>query len=551
MKYFTLQTIKDSIDRLKSVSANWLIPAYVFAANDVGTDAYVDISKAKGTDQFLNKYFLGSLIGLPDFPSGNNLMRPLLKGVKQEYQDDLIVRQDTKMWGNLFSSRGYRDMRQRGEIEADKSNVRLTDSFKFAFEREIPANFEFEDFLVWIFAFSGFPDQVNSWQGLFQTLLDDLNVTDFQPAYKDRFKLTPGRPWPETLNERPDNDTFQQALAPGLMAQLHGPVAHAPPPSVENSSQDLDAILPADDAVLSLVRSAIDRGLSLSFLLAGPPGTGKTHYAHRLAATLADGEADRVLSLQFHPAFGYDDFVEGFRPVEVQSTDGMASGVAYKLDDRHILKFAKKAKALSDKLFVLVIDELNRGDVARIFGELLTYLEVDYRDKPFTLAVSGESMSLPRNLVVIATANPFDRSVTDLDDALLRRFIVVSMKPDRVFLEAHLQKAEVPDLVIKRVMHLFDMLNENLAIGFGHTNFLKIRSLEDLAEVWTGRVQLGVERTLFHEKQKLKKFTEEVDRLLTINESEEALSGLPKAQISPGGEVVTVVHEPQVQDPQA
>ncbi|MCT8284934.1 AAA family ATPase [Xanthomonas translucens pv. translucens] len=549
MKYFTIETIRDSINQLKGVSANWLIPAFVFAANDVGLVEYVDMSKAKGTDQFLDNYFFGSLIGLPSFSSGNNLMRPILKGVKVEHKGDLVVRQNTKMWGNLFSSRGYREMRQRGEIEAENSNVRLTDNFKSSFEREIAPEFEFEDLLTWLFAFNGFPDEVSSWQDLLKFLLKELDLEDFKPAYRGRFKLTSGRSWPPTLSERPTNAEFQQALAPGLLIELN---KQAPAQKTEEENDHkLGPELPGDDAVLSLVQSAIDRRLSLSFLLAGPPGTGKTYYAHSLAASLANGQHDRILSLQFHPAFGYDDFVEGFRPVEVRNHEDEVTGVAYKLDDRHILKFAKKARERPGDTFVLVIDELNRGDVARIFGELLTYLEVDYRNKNFTLAVSGETMSLPENLVIIATANPFDRSVTDLDDALLRRFIVVPMEPDKVFLEAYLQKTGVPNLVIRRVLHLFDMLNEILPVGFGHTSFLKVRSLEDLADVWTGRVQLGVTRTLFHEKQKLKKFKEDVDQLLKVNEEQEALSDPADNQVFAESGVLEVVPESQVQQPGA
>ena len=148
MRHFDPPTIKTSITALEQISANWLIPAFVFAANDVGTNALVDMYKAKGTDQFLDHYFNGSLIGLPVFPSGNNLMRPRLKGVKQDYPGDFIIRQDTKMWGNLFSSHGYREMRQRGELEGEKATVRLTDRFQPAFEQEIPESFEFEDFLI-------------------------------------------------------------------------------------------------------------------------------------------------------------------------------------------------------------------------------------------------------------------------------------------------------------------------------------------------------------------------------------------------------------------
>ncbi len=515
MQYFDLPTIKAAITALDRVSANWLIPAFVFAANDVGTNALVDMSKAKGTDQFLDQYFNGSLIGLPMFPSGNNLMRPRLKGVKKYHSGDFVIRQDTKMWGNLFSSRGYREMRQRGELEGEKATVRLTNSFQNAFEQQIPASFQFEDFLTWLFAFDGFPDEISSWQGLFDHLLTEkLQLTQFQAPYRGRFKLTPNRPWPATISARPTNDAFQAELASGILAELTAP---SPPPQAAAS----ESVLSPDDPVLATIRNAIAKDNSRSFLLAGPPGTGKTHIAHQIAAALAGGDKDRVLFLQFHPAFGYDDFVEGFRPAQIPSGDG-AKGVTYVLEDRHFLKFADKANEAGDKLFVVVIDELNRGDVARIFGELLTYLELDYREKEFTLAISGKLTKLPRNLVVLATANPFDRSVTDLDDALLRRFIVIMMGPDKAFLEAHLKDAGVEDRVLKRTLRLFDILNDALPVGFGHTNFLKVRTIEDLAEVWTGRVQLGLQRSLFHERQRHEALQSEIEQLLQIDEEAEA-----------------------------
>jgi hypothetical protein len=82
VKYFDLPTIKASIEDLQGISANWLIPAFVFAANDVGTANLVDMAKTRGTDQFLDHYFNAGLIGIPPFKSGNNLMRPRLKGVR-------------------------------------------------------------------------------------------------------------------------------------------------------------------------------------------------------------------------------------------------------------------------------------------------------------------------------------------------------------------------------------------------------------------------------------------------------------------------------------
>lgn len=523
MQYFDIPTIKTAIEALQGISANWLIPAFVFAANDVGTADLVDISKQKGTDQFLDRYFNGSLIGLEPFPSGNNLLRPRLKGIKWdrgEFAGDYIIRQDTKMWGNLFSSRGYREMRQRGELDGEKATVRLTDEFQPAFEAEIPAAFQFEDFLVWLFAFKGFPDEINSWQALFDhLLLDELELTDFPAPYKGRFKLTPGRPWPATLNVRPSDAEFQQGLAPRLLAFLVTPSPPEAPPPEEPPKKEL---MSPDDPILAIVQSAIAKGSSHSFLLAGPPGTGKTKYAHDIAAFLADGQDERILFLQFHPAFGYDDFVEGFRPAQTTDADQNAKGVTYILERRHFLKFATRAAKDPRHLYVLVIDELNRGDVARIFGELLTYLEIDYREKQFTLAISGDPTSLPRNLILLATANPFDRSVTDLDDALLRRFVVIMMEPDRAFLENYLKGQGLEARVLNRTLRLFDILKEAFPAGFGHTNFLKVRSIEDLDDVWTGRVQLGLKRTLFHDRQRYDELSKEIEKLLEIDEEAEA-----------------------------
>lgn len=522
MQYFDIPTIKTSIEALQGISANWLIPSFVFAANDVGTSELVDMSKKLGTDQFLDRYFNAKLVGIEPFKTGNNLLRPRLKGIRWDrgdFANDYMIRQDTKMWGNLFSSRGYREMRMQGYLEGEKTTTRLTDAFQEAFESEIPATFQFEDLMVWLFAFKGFPDGIGSWQGLYDYLIkDELELQDFQDPFKGRFKLTPERPWPATLNVRPSDAEFIQELAPRLAAYL------AAPPAAEEPEADpaKKKLMSADDAVLAVILNAISKKTSHSFLLAGPPGTGKTTYAHDIADYLTKGDGARVLFLQFHPAFGYDDFVEGFRPIEAKGDDGAAKGVTYKLDPRHFLNFAEMAKKDADNHYVLVIDELNRGDVARIFGELLTYLELDYREKEFTLAISGTKTKLPRNLIVLATANPFDRSVTDLDDALLRRFIVITLEPDKAFLRKYLKDKGIEDRVLTRTMRLFDILNDAFPAGFGHTNFLPVRTIEDLADVWEGRVKLGLHRTLFHDRQKFDAIREEVDQLLKVDENAEA-----------------------------
>lgn len=199
------------------------------------------------------------------------------------------------------------------------------------------------------------------------------------------------------------------------------------------------------------------------------------------------------------------------------------AGVKYDLDSRLFLSFANEAAKPEnkDKKFVAVIDELNRGDVARIFGEALTYLEMDYRNVEFTLPFSGKKAVLPDNLVLIATANPYDRSVTDMDDALLRRFWVIQLDPDAATLQSHLEAAEVEENVVNRTMQVFKILNETFPNGFGHSNFLRVKTVDDLAAVWLRRVRLGLHRALLHDREKFEAVSDEIENILKTNEDPE------------------------------
>lgn len=159
-------------------------------------------------------------------------------------------------------------------------------------------------------------------------------------------------------------------------------------------------------------------------LLYGPPGTGKTYLALALAEFVA-GE-DRTELVQFHPSFAYEDFVEGLRP-QVRE-DG---SLTYAPEDGPFKRIAEAARHDPGHPYFLVIDEFNRANTAKVFGEL--YFLLEYRDRRITLQYSRDSasFSLPKNLFVIGTMNTADRSIALVDSALRRRFAFRALSPDK------------------------------------------------------------------------------------------------------------------------
>lgn len=185
-------------------------------------------------------------------------------------------------------------------------------------------------------------------------------------------------------------------------------------------------------------------------ILYGPPGGGKTFWAERTANDLAainafgrpfdsltadeqgivagtDDAPGLVRLCCFHPAYGYEDFIEGFRP----GVSGMEDmHVAFELRDGVFKRLCKDAAESPSRQFYLIVDEINRGDIPRIFGELLTVLEKDKRGKRIILPVSQTAFSVPHNVFLIGTMNTADRSISLLDAALRRRFGFVELMPD-------------------------------------------------------------------------------------------------------------------------
>ena len=199
------------------------------------------------------------------------------------------------------------------------------------------------------------------------------------------------------------------------------------------------------DGISGRIQSVLERKGQV--ILYGPPGTGKTYWAqlavNDLAAISAFGK--RFDDLQdneipvvtgkgqslgmvrlccFHPAYGYEDFLEGYRPHLVNGQ------MSFELRDGVFKSLCDDAIKSPERNFYLIVDEINRGDIPRIFGELLTTLEKDKRGKGVVLPVSQEVFSVPRNVFLVGTMNTADRSISLLDAALRRRFGFVEMMPD-------------------------------------------------------------------------------------------------------------------------
>ena len=245
------------------------------------------------------------------------------------------------------------------------------------------------------------------------------------PEYPSQFgwRLSPGRVRNLSVEEL-GLEPPKKASAPSAPG---GPGGRVPIGAAAAGADDEPEPLPENDPLLRMVRRLLEQWGGV--ILVGPPGTSKTYFARRIALSLA-GSSARVRYVQFHASYQYEDFVQGYVPEEG----------GFRLAEKHLLKLCDEAGRDSRVTYVIVIDELSRGDAARIFGEALTYVEKTHRGERFSLA-SGDDCVIPHNLVFLATMNPMDRGVDEVDAAFERRFGKIALDPDREILRGFLNDA--------------------------------------------------------------------------------------------------------------
>ncbi len=206
-------------------------------------------------------------------------------------------------------------------------------------------------------------------------------------------------------------------------------------------------------------------------ILQGAPGVGKTFVAKRLAySMMGEKDTERVEMVQFHQSYSYEDFIEGFRPT---STGG------FELKKGSFYEFCRKAEIDSDNEYFFIIDEINRGNLSKIFGELFMLIENDKRDIELQLLYSGEKFAVPSNVYIIGMMNTADRSLAMLDYALRRRFAFVDIKPGFETEGFRKYRTNLDNDKFNRLISCVESLNqvisadESLGDGFciGHSYF--------------------------------------------------------------------------------
>jgi len=302
--------------------------------------------------------------------------------------------------------------------------------------------------------------------------------------------------WGVTKSDPPADWSDDEKQA--FLAYREGRVVPEPETELDKLADDL---LLDRGSIAEIGHLLKDKGQAIFY---GPPGTGKTYVARRLAEHFAGADGS-VEIVQFHPSYAYEDFVEGYRPT---LTDAGQPG--FELVPGPLKRIAEKAAAKPEMTHVLLIDEINRGNIAKVFGEL--YYLLEYRDQKINLQYNHkERFGLPKNLWLIGTMNTADRSIALIDAALRRRFYFYPFFPGEPpvqgLLKRWLQKHNSGMLWVADVV---DRANQELGdrhAAIGPSFFLRSDLTEDWVHIiWKRSILPYIEEQFIGDEQQLERF---------------------------------------------
>ena len=236
-------------------------------------------------------------------------------------------------------------------------------------------------------------------------------------------------------------------------------------------------------------------------IIQGPPGTGKTFLAENLAQHLIGGGDGFSDIIQFHPAYTYEDFIEGLRPI---TQNGQ---LTYSIVPGRFLEFCEKAEVCEDTC-VLIIDEINRANLSQVFGELMYLLDDRQNTQRFITLASGQLFRIPTNVRIIGTMNTADRSIALVDNALRRRFAFIPIYPNYEVLRQYHHREET-DFPVDKLTSILEDVNRainNKHYQLGISFFLAKTLAEDIQDIWQMEIEPYLEEYFFDNQAKMDEF---------------------------------------------
>lgn len=319
-------------------------------------------------------------------------------------------------------------------------------------------------------------------------------ITEVRKDKEIRFVKTEGLTSPidyKTLKDCPDLDDMEYFISPqGSLFKLakeeynyildmireENPIYNEAEDLVKYSKEDFLEEVFMSENDYNRLRSIILKKKNI--ILQGAPGVGKTYAAKRLAYSIMGvKDNERIEFIQFHQNYSYEDFVMGYKPVEEGFE--LKFGVFY--------RFCKKAENHPDKEYFFIVDEINRGNMSKIFGELLMLIEADYRGTAATLAYNGLPFSVPRNIHIIGMMNTSDRSLAMIDYALRRRISFYEMKPGfstKGFIKYQKTLNNTTlDSLLEKIKQLNEEISSDASLGkgfcIGHSYFCNLSDINN------------------------------------------------------------------------
>ena len=255
-----------------------------------------------------------------------------------------------------------------------------------------------------------------------------------------------------------------------------------------------------------------------NLILYGSPGTGKTYTVSQFAKLFLSKQLQSPITpeiiiktdiskhlkfVTFHQSFAYEEFVEGIKPLTNELDE-----VSYKVVDGVFKQICRQAELDPDNKYLIIIDEINRANIAKVFGELITLIEDDKRigapnELKVTLPYSQEEFGVPKNLYILGTMNTSDRSIALLDIALRRRFTFIELKPDPELLkDKDIDGIKLDQLLIQLNKRITLLIGRDYQIG--HSYFMNVETLEDLRFTWYHRIIPLLQEYFYHNSEMLR-----------------------------------------------